>query len=60
MKKGKCYTKGGKVPTLPKAPGTKLPRPEMQPSSTSRKVPEVSAAPFLGPSLTSRPKPRRV
>lgn len=65
MKKGKCYSKGGKVSMpklggLPKSAGVKLPRPALQPTNVTTKVPNVSAAPFLAPSLTARPKSRRM
>ena len=61
MKAGKCYSKGGKVASpLPKMAGMKVPRPNQQATNITQKVPDVSAAPFLGPSLTARPKPRRM
>lgn len=58
----KKSTKTGfmKAPKVGGSKGSKIPRPEAQPTGVSKKVPDVSAAPFLGPSITSRPKPRRI
>lgn len=56
----RCFAKGGLVPSMPKMGAMKLPRPTQQATNITQKVPEVSAAPFLGPSLTARPKPRRM
>jgi hypothetical protein len=59
----KVYRKGGAIsmPNVMKpSGGAKLPRPEAQPTNVTKKIPDVSSAPFLGPSITSRPKPRKI